>query len=207
MKVWVSRVDPKSESGSHTSTPSRDVTRVSYQGITVDDIIVKTKIGGWTGGGYPGDFVDSTLADHSLKPIMTDVRSRSREVSPHALAFDHAKGHLYFADFNARSIERVKIVRSVDRKGGLTVDAVVEWDTFLPDVGEMLLVQLGGRRWITWEGGVGTKVGGKEGEGQEIGSDEGWGGNQRRWVSSDSHRFRHSWDKKKLLTMDMLMYT
>lgn len=94
------------------------------QGIAADDIIFQTASGGWAKGGFSGDFVETKLADHSLKPIITGVEVSSRDVRPHALAIHNLAGKLYFSDITSRSIERIAID-----------GAVVEWDSFLPDVG------------------------------------------------------------------------
>lgn len=111
---------------------------------------MQTVIGGWTKGGYPGDFVESTLADHSLKPIITEVKSWNREISPHALAFDHSTGKLYYSDVLSGSIERIGVEASDDDGTGGT--AVMEWDTFLPSVGETLSRNSGGRAGVGRKG-------------------------------------------------------
>lgn len=98
------------------------------QGIDVDDIVVQTATGGWTGGGYPGDFVDAKLADHSVKPIVTRVEVIGRPISPRAISFDPVHRYLYFSDLSAHSIERVGI--SEDGSS-----AIIEFDSFLPYVG------------------------------------------------------------------------
>lgn len=97
------------------------------QDITTDDIIVQTT-GGWTEGGFPGDFVDAKLADNSLKPIITQVETAGRSIHPRAICFDPVNRYLYYSDIGTRSIERVGIA-----EGGSV--ATVEFDTFLPDVG------------------------------------------------------------------------
>lgn len=92
--------------------------------ITAQDIFIQTRTGGGTRGEFPGDFVDTKLADHTVRPIIADVQVSSRKVSPHALAIDNHARKLYFSDIASRSIERVAIE-----------GAVLEWDSFLPDVG------------------------------------------------------------------------
>lgn len=101
---------------------------MNLQGIDVDDIVVQTATGGWTGGGFPGDFVDAKLADHSVKPIVTRVEAIGRAISPRAMCFDPVYRYLYFSDLSAHSIERV----------GITEDgssAIIEFEPFLPDLG------------------------------------------------------------------------
>lgn len=91
---------------------------------------MQTVIGGWTGGGHPGDFVEAQLADHSLKPIITRVETKGWRINPRALCFDPVYNQLYYSDLGTRSIKRIAI-RKID--GGAL--AVVEFDTFLPEVG------------------------------------------------------------------------
>lgn len=98
------------------------------QGITTDDIAVQTAIGGWTGGGYVGDFVDTKLADHSLKPIITRVEAAGYEITPRALCFDSINRRLYYSDTNKRTIERIRYESDDD-------GYVVEFGTFRSGVG------------------------------------------------------------------------
>lgn len=107
----------------------------STQSVGTEDIVVQTASGGWTQGGYPGDFVDAKLADHSLKPIITRVEVTGRTISPHALCFDSAGGTLYYSDLATRSLNRISLLDNSDDSGGSTLTAKVEFDTFLPDVG------------------------------------------------------------------------
>lgn len=99
-----------------------------FQGIEVADIVVQTATGGWTGGGYPGDFVDAKLADHYVKPIVTRVEASGRAISPRAICFDPVHRYLYFSDLSARSIERVGITENGS-------SAIVDFESFLPDIG------------------------------------------------------------------------
>ena len=99
-----------------------------FQGIDVDDIVVQTATGGWTGGGYPGDFVEAKLADHSVKPIVTRVEIIGRPINPRAICFDPVHRYLYFSDLSAQSIERVSIRED-------SSSAIITFDSFLPDTG------------------------------------------------------------------------
>ena len=105
------------------------------QGIGVGDIVVQTATGGWTEGGFPGDFVDAKLADHSVKPIVTSVEVSGRPISPRAVCFDPIHRHLYFSDLSAQAIERVGIPEDGS-------SAVVEFDTFLPGIGTVYGIAL-----------------------------------------------------------------
>lgn len=96
------------------------------QGIETSDIVVQTAVGGWTEGGYPGDFVDAKLSDHSLKPIITGVEVTSRTINPRAMFFEAISRRLYYSDINTRSIQRITFLDDT---------AIVEYDAFLPDVG------------------------------------------------------------------------
>lgn len=101
---------------------------MNLQEIDVNDIVVQTATGGWTGGGFPGDFVDAKLADHSVKPIVTRVEAIGRAISPRAMCFDPVHRYLYFSDLSAHSVERV----------GITDDgssAIIDFEPFLPDLG------------------------------------------------------------------------
>lgn len=105
------------------------VTHICFlQGITADDVTVQTAIGGWTGGGYIGDFVDTKLADHSLKPIITRVEAAGHKITPRALSFDSTNRRLYYSDINKRTIERIRYESSDD-------SYVVEFGTFRSGVG------------------------------------------------------------------------
>lgn len=106
----------------------------SSQSVGTEHIVVQTASGGWTKGGYPGDFVDAKLADHSLKPIITRVEATGRTISPRALCFDSAGGTLYYSDLATRSLNRISLLDNSD-SGGSTLTAKVEFDAFLPDVG------------------------------------------------------------------------
>ncbi|CAM9559829.1 unnamed protein product, partial [Ectocarpus sp. 4 AP-2014] len=104
------------------------------ESVETEDIVVQTASGGWTQGGYPGDFVDAKLADHSLKPIITRVEATGRTISPRALCFDSAGGTLYYSDLATRSLNRINLLDN-SGDGGSTLTAKVEFDVFLPDVG------------------------------------------------------------------------
>lgn len=90
--------------------------------------MVQTAVGGWTEGGYPGDFVDTELSDHSFKPIITGVEVTRRIINPRAMCFEAASRHLYYSDINTRSIQRITFLDDW---------AIVEYDTFLPNVGHV----------------------------------------------------------------------
>ncbi|CAN0092827.1 unnamed protein product, partial [Ectocarpus sp. 13 AM-2016] len=104
------------------------------ESVGTEDIVVQTASGGWTQGGYPGDFVDVKLADHSLKPIITRVEATGRAISPRALCFDSAGGTLYYSDLATRSLNRISLL-DIGGDGGSILTAKVEFDAFLPDVG------------------------------------------------------------------------
>lgn len=112
------------------------------QGIGPGDIVVQTAIGGWTQGGYPGDFVEAKLADHSLKPIISRVEVTGRTITPRALCFDDARGHLYYSDHATRSIDRVRLANSSGDGSAQTVE--LDFDTFLPDVGMVYGIAIDG---------------------------------------------------------------
>eukprot|EP00903_Cladosiphon_okamuranus_P011622 g10931.t1 len=104
------------------------------KGIGTGDIAVQTAIGGWTQGGYPGDFIDAKLADHSLKPIITHAEATGRTISARALCFDSTHHYLYYSDLATGSINRI----SLDDDGSGSVDsgkAKTEFDAFLPNTG------------------------------------------------------------------------
>lgn len=107
------------------------------QGISTDDIVVQTKTGGWTGGGYPGDFVEAKLAAHSLKPIITRVEASGTAINPRALCVDTVNDFLYYSDISTRSIQRITITGDVPADGDGVVAGVVEFETFLPNVGRV----------------------------------------------------------------------
>ena len=98
------------------------------QGINASHVVVQTAAGGWTEGGYPGDFVSTELADHSLKPIITRVESYGHSINPRAICFESAKRHLYYSNIGKQSIERVIVTDDT---------AIVEYDTFLPKIGRV----------------------------------------------------------------------
>lgn len=105
-----------------------------FQGIGPEDVVVQTAIGGWTHGGHPGDFVDAQLADHSLKPIISRVEVAGRAITPRALCFDDARGHLYFSDHGTRSVSRIRF--TADNGGDESAQTVeLDFEAFLPDVG------------------------------------------------------------------------
>ncbi|CAM9888983.1 unnamed protein product [Scytosiphon promiscuus] len=112
------------------------------KGIGPEDIVVQTAIGGWTQGGYPGDFVDAKLADHSLKPIISRVEVNGHIITPSALCFDEVRGYLYYSDHGTRSIERIRLV---DHSGdGSAPTTELDFDAFLPDVGRVQGIAIDG---------------------------------------------------------------
>ncbi|CAM9642180.1 unnamed protein product, partial [Choristocarpus tenellus] len=94
----------------------------SGEGITAADFIVQTRNGGWSEGGYPRDFEETEIADHSLKPIVTFVQASFRDLSPHALVLDKQEGFLYYSNIASQSVERVALNGSA-------------MEVFMPDVG------------------------------------------------------------------------
>ncbi|CAM9958963.1 unnamed protein product, partial [Discosporangium mesarthrocarpum] len=89
--------------------------------IAIADFAVQTKLGGWSEGGYPGHFVETEIADHSLKPIITSFEVSSRPLGPHAIVLD-PNGVLYFSNVVEQSIDRVAIDGS-------------NMEVFMPNVG------------------------------------------------------------------------
>lgn len=107
-----------------------------FQGIGTDDIVVQTAVGGWTQGGYPGDFIDAKLADHSLKPIITHVETSGRTISARALCIDSTRRFLYYSDLDSRAVNRIRLADDVGSDADPSArNVLVEFDAFLPDVG------------------------------------------------------------------------
>lgn len=106
-----------------------------FQGIGTGDVAIQTAVGGWTQGGYVGDFLDAKLADHSLKPIITRVGTTGRTITPRAVCFDSTHSRLYYSDLGARSVNRIALAGDGGSDGDTSDQAVtVEFDAFLSDI-------------------------------------------------------------------------
>lgn len=109
--------------------------KLIFQGIGTGDIVIQTVIGGWTQGGYVGDFLEATLADHSLKPIITRVETTGRTIAPRAVCFDSTHSRLYYSDLGTHSVNRITLADVGGSDGAGSTQAVtVEFAAFLSDI-------------------------------------------------------------------------
>lgn len=105
------------------------------QGIGTGDVAIQTAVGGWTQGGYVGDFLEAKLADHSLKPVITHVETTGRTITPHAVCFDSTHSRLYYSDVGVHSVNRIALADDGGSGDDTSHQAVtVEFDAFLSDI-------------------------------------------------------------------------